>query len=106
MEEEKDKVEGVFPRPEVPVQLFNRGCVRHSDDASTSAASIELRPISCRMHTAVSAASGAARGGEWGSFPLWVDVQKLCDMCVLSLSWNFFVSHDKYIARPSSKQPR
>jgi len=29
-------------------------------------------------------------------------------MCVLSLSWNFFVSHDKYmyIARPSSKEPR
>ena len=25
-----------------------------------------------------------------------VDVQKLCNMCVLSLSWNFFVSHDKY----------
>jgi len=25
-------------------------------------------------------------------------------MCVLSLSWNFFVSHDKYIARPSSKE--
>ena len=31
--------------------------------------------------------SGAARGGE--ASPLWVDVQKLC---VLSLSWNFFVS--------------
>jgi len=26
--------------------------------------------------------------------PVWVDVQKLCNMCVLSLSWNFFVSHD------------
>ena len=38
--------------------------------------------------------------------PLWVDVQKLCNMCVLSLSWNFFISHDKYIARPSSKEPR
>ena len=36
---------------------------------------------------------------------LWADVQKLCNMCVLSLSWNFFVSHDKYIARPSSKWP-
>jgi len=36
--------------------------------------------------------------------PLWVDVQKLCNMCVLSSSWNFFVSHDKYIARPSSKR--
>ena len=37
---------------------------------------------------------------------LWVDVQKLCNMCVLSLSWNFFVSHDKYLARRSSKEPR
>jgi len=47
------------------------------------------------------------RQGEGGSFPpVWVDVQKLCNMCVLSLSWNFFVSHDKYIARPSSKEPR
>ena len=39
--------------------------------------------------------------------PLSVDVQTLCNiMCVLSLPWNFFVSHDKYIARPSSKKPR
>ena len=45
--------------------------------------------------------SGAARGKGEAS-PPWVDVQKLCNMCVLSLSWNFFVSHDKYIARPSS----
>ena len=28
-----------------------------------------------------------------------------CNMCVLSLSWNLCVSHDKYIARPSSKEP-
>jgi len=47
--------------------------------------------------------SGAARGEGGGSFPLWADVQKLCNMCVLSLSWNFFVSHAKYIARPSSR---
>jgi len=41
--------------------------------------------------------SGAARGVEGGSFPpIRVDDQKLCNMCVLSLSWNFFVSHDKY----------
>ena len=34
--------------------------------------------------------------GEGGKLPpLWVDVQKLCNTCVLSLSWNFFVSHDK-----------
>ena len=30
--------------------------------------------------------SGAARGEGEGSFPLWVDVQKLCNMYVLSLS--------------------
>jgi len=30
---------------------------------------------------------------EGEASPLWVDVQKLCNMCVLSLSWNFFVSH-------------
>jgi len=48
----------------------------------------------------------APPGGRGGSFPLWADVQKLCNMCVLSLSRNFFVSHDKYIARPSSKEPR
>ena len=34
-------------------------------------------------------------GGKGGSFPLWVDVQKLRNMCVLSLSWNFFVSQEK-----------
>ena len=45
----------------------------------------------------------APPGGRGEASPLWVDVQKLCNMCVLSLSWNFFVSHDKYIARPSSK---
>ena len=50
--------------------------------------------------------SSVAPPGGGGSFPLWVDVQKLCNMCVLSLSWNFFVTHDKYIARPSSKEPR
>ena len=50
--------------------------------------------------------SVAPPGGKGGSFPLWADVQKLCNMCVLSLSWNFFVSHAKYIARPSSKEPR
>ena len=45
--------------------------------------------------------------GMGGKLPaLWVNVQKLCNMRVLSLSWNFFVSHDKYTARPSSKGPR
>jgi len=46
------------------------------------------------------------QGGGRKLSPLWVDVQKLCNMCVLSLSWNFFVTHDKYIARRSSKEPR
>jgi len=46
------------------------------------------------------------QGGRGEASPLWVDVQKLCNMCVLSLSWNFFVSHVKYTARPSSKEPR
>ena len=57
--------------------------------------------ICCSLH--VLSARGAARGGEGGSFPLWVDVQKLCNMCVLSLSRNFFVSHDIYIARRRAK---
>ena len=43
---------------------------------------------------------------QWRRQGGWVDGQKLYNMCVLSLSWNFVVSHDKYIARPSSKEPR
>ena len=43
------------------------------------------------------------QGARGEASPLWVDVQKLCNICVLSLSWNFFVSHDKYIAGPSSR---
>ena len=35
----------------------------------------------------------APPGGRGEASPLWVDVQKLCNMCVLSLSWDFFVSH-------------
>jgi len=46
--------------------------------------------------------SGAAREKGGKLPPLWVE---LCNICVLSLSWNFFVSHYKYIARPSSKEP-
>ena len=57
--------------------------------------------IICQQSYAV-----APPGGNGEASPLRVDVQKLCNMCVLSLSWNFFVSHDKYIARPSSKEPR
>jgi len=49
------------------------------------------------MHTA-SYTVAPPEGGRGEATPLWVDVQKLCNMCVLSLSWNFFVSHDKYFA--------
>ena len=69
------------------------------DDADTE---IRSHVRNCCAHRSV-APPGGARGG---ASPLWVDVQKLCNMCVLSLSRNFFVSHDKYIARPSSKEPR
>ena len=70
-----------------------------------------IRYCSVRHHTERRSASlmhssGAARGEGGEASPLWVDVQKLCNMCVLSLSWNFIVSHDKYIARASSKEPR
>ena len=64
----------------------------------------QSRSVRSYIHTLL-ALSGAPRG-EGGSFPLWEDVQKLYNICVLSLSWNFFVSHDKYIARLSSKEPR
>ena len=46
----------------------------------------------------------APPGGRGEASALWGDVQKLFNMCVLSLAWNFAVSHDKYIARPSSKE--
>ena len=38
----------------------------------------------------------APPGGKGEASTLWVDVQKLCNMCVLSLSCNFFTSHDKF----------
>jgi len=55
-------------------------------------------------------------GGMGGSFTLWVDVQKLCNMCVLSLSWNFFcvsfwrtsysrLSIDPYLTSPLLQNP-
>ena len=39
------------------------------------------------------------RQGERGrkASPLWVNVRKLCNMCVLPLSWNFFVSHENIL---------
>jgi len=49
----------------------------------------------------ISTGSGAASGGRGEASPYgWTS--KIINMFVLSLSWNFFVSHDKYIARPSS----
>ena len=41
-----------------------------------------------------------------GKLPPYGCASKNYVMCVLSLSWNFSVTHDKYIARPSSKEPR
>jgi len=46
--------------------------------------------------------SGVARGGR-GKLPPYGWTSKNYVICVFSLSWNFFVSHDKYIARPSSR---
>ena len=64
------------------------------------------RIVSTQRTVAVYEAVAPSGGKVAEASPLWVDVQKLCNMYVLSLSWNFFVSHDKYIARPSSKEPR
>ena len=51
-------------------------------------------PKATTTTTTVAPPEGEGVKGE--ASPLLVDVQKLCNMCVLSLSWNFFVSHDKY----------
>jgi len=69
---------------------------------------LENRPLNCynsvvvvvRLYTVA-----PPRGGGGWSFPLWVDIQKYV-ICVCFMSWNFFVSNNKYIARPSSKEPR
>jgi len=67
----------------------------------------QQQPSHADFYSGQQARQWRRQGGKEGeaSPPLWVDVQKLCNMCVLSLLWNFFVSHDKYIARPSSKEP-
>ena len=36
------------------------------------------------IETVLRSKAVAPPGGRRGSFPLWVDVQKVCDMCVLS----------------------
>ena len=64
---------------------------------------VTLTGLACGAAIGLSA-SVAPPGG--GASPPMGGRPKLCNMCVLSLSWNFFVSHDKYIARPSSKEPR
>jgi len=68
----------------------------------------DLRMPTACDRSVVAVYTVAPPGGRGEASPPygWIDVQKLCNMCVLSLSWNFFVSHDKYIARPSSKEPR
>ena len=76
------------------------------DGRHLSASVVSCAAISTSMSEMHLSRQWRRQGERWGSFPLWVDVQKLCNLCVLSLSWNFFVSHDKYIARPSSKEPR
>ena len=70
--------------------------------------SIHLRQMCRQLRYVYRNVQQWRRQGEGGKLPpLLVDVQKLCKMCVfLSLSWNFFVSRDEYIARPSSKEPR
>ena len=70
---------------------------------ATSARVLPAEPTTTTKRDTIPVAPPGGRGG--GASPLRVDVQKLCNMCVLSWSWNFFVSHDKYIARPSSKEP-
>jgi len=93
----------------VPHAVSALAAVTQLDDQShrsraTSARVIRTEPTTTTKRDTIPVAPPGGRGGE--ASPLWVDVQKLCNMCVLSWSWNFFVTHDKYIARPSSKEPR
>ena len=94
----------------VPHAVSVLAAVTQLDDQShrsraTSARVIRTEPTTTTKRDTIPVAPPGGKGR--GSFPpLRVDVQKLCNMCVLSWSWNFFVSHDKYIARPSSKEPR
>ena len=50
----------------------------HADNGLDAATS---EPIS----VVVRGTSGAARGGKGEASPLWVDVQKLCNMCVMNV---------------------
>jgi len=98
-------------RRRAPPGVAPSTCRRAADSVPTASCALtcHVRPSTIRHDTTrydtrcyikvrskpdMSQFSGAARGiGEASA--LWVDVQKLCNMCVLSLSWNFFVSHDK-----------
>ena len=82
--------------PFVEQRLSQQACAQprpSAVNAALHAFATEHRAAGCGT---VAAEQWRRQRGEGGSFPLWVDVQKLCNMCVLSLSWNFFVSHDKY----------
>ena len=94
----------VISRPSLSVGSRDKWA--NFDGRHLSASVVLCAAISTSMSEMHLSRQWRRKGGRWGSFPLWVEVQKLCNMCVLSLSWNFFVSHDKYIAKPSSKEPR
>jgi len=87
----------------------SRCATRHTSQLSVSLASVELTVAAPASALAWSSSGEslsesvvslyrwqpvAPPGREGGKLPPWLDVQKLCNMCVLSLSWNFFVSHD------------
>jgi len=84
----------------------SRPRVEHGRKSCFEISSVTLLALQCSQISTKTTQPVAPPGGRGEVSPLWVDVQQLCNMCVLSLSWNFFVSHDKYIARPSSKEPR
>jgi len=79
------------------VYVANKNHRRLSLSSLTKLGTIDSRAVTERPRLFTPVAP--PEGGKGGSSPLWVDVQKLCNMCVLSLSWNFFVSHDKNITR-------
>ena len=88
---------------------LNWNALRCSDDDDATDCRLHAAALQPLKHTCsryvtqvTDRASGAARGRRREASPLCVGVRKLCNMCALSLSWNFYVSHDKYIARPSS----
>jgi len=69
-----------------------------------SAAAVERLSALVSAHRSKWGQLSGAASGKGGKLPPMGGRPKI--MCVLSSSWYFFVSHDKYIARPSSKEPR